>query len=207
MLPVFQYQQPHLCPAAFLILLSGSMEKTTHKDVRVGANQTLTQIQKHSISSIDLYWTMWALFTSVTSHMYIAADAQSVKSVMRWLPSGVFCSVSVLLWGQREGEKVLDGANREGSTQMVLTALVEDARFSISSWVTHTFPEDCSEDENTPKSTQTYKNVHTRGNKKHSRTHLCSYFHIYPPTHTYIHAHKDKHCVEWCQGRKCISGR
>lgn len=36
-------------------------------------------------------------------------------------------------WGQRERERVSGGGNGEGSTQMVLTALVEEARFSISS--------------------------------------------------------------------------
>lgn len=70
---------------------------------------------------------------------------------------GVCEGVGRLLWWEQEG-----------STQMVLTAFVEEARFSISSWVTHTFPEDCSEDE------------------KDVRTHTC--------TRSDTHAHTQTEC-------------
>lgn len=54
-------------------------------------------------------------------------------------------------WGERG---ICMALRAHGSHPDGLTILVEDAKFSISSWVTHTFPEDCTEIEPHVKYTQ-----------------------------------------------------
>lgn len=181
-------QWPHLRPAALLIILSVSMVETTY-DVRETNKSRTTRSERHTHNSF-FHLFIWNC-THGTPKITHKEEHRAPQDVNVWrsdyvkVPSGRGCMCVTA--GDSECGTVSGGSDSRGAPRWYWPLWWrKPGSPSLRESPTH-FRTTAQGMKNTSGHTNTPKNPD-------------------PGTHTCTHRHTDKRCVEWCQGRECMSG-